>query len=262
MNRRSFLISSAGAIGASAFSSRLLAASAPARDPLIAELIRANDDAVTSYLARQERRPGHRWVGGIPDATGIYMARPTAQMVVTLACAAISRESAHYQADALVEPMRLAARCLRVLQHDDGTTDYPATNFHSTPDTAFTMDAVGPAIELLRAAQWAPLDPVLTELSAFARKAGEALATGGVHTPNHRWVVCAALARLNALFPDAKYVARIDQWLAEGVDLDPDGQFTEKSTSVYSPWSTTRCSPSRVSSTGPPCSRPCAGTSR
>jgi hypothetical protein len=58
---------------------------------------------------------------------------------------------------------------------------------------------------------------------------GDALATGGVHTPNHRWVVCSALARINALFPAARYVNRIDDWLGEGIYQDADGLFPERS---------------------------------
>jgi hypothetical protein len=49
-----------------------------------------------------------------------------------------------------------------------------------------------------------------------------------------------ALSRINALFPSQKYLNRINQWLAEGIDIDADGQFTERSTSVYSPL-TDRC---------------------
>lgn len=58
---------------------------------------------------------------------------------------------------------------------------------------------------------------------------------GGAHTANHRWVICSALARLNSFFPSRALVDRIETWLNEGVDLDPDGQYTEKSVGAYSP---------------------------
>jgi hypothetical protein len=204
-------------------------------DALVRDLVRANDAALPALLARQERRPDHRWRGGVPNEFQVHGARHTAHFVEALACAWSARDSRYFHSAELVEPLRLAVRYLRAAQHDDGTTDLPETNFHSPPDTAFCLEVLCPAYRLLRDSGEAALDAVAAELAIFIRKAGDALATGGVHTPNHRWVVCGGLASINALFPEPRLVARIDQWLAEGIDLDPDGQFTEKSTSVYSP---------------------------
>src|SRR5690606_29064032 len=75
----------------------------------------------------------------------------------------------------------------------------------------------------------------MSKLQQFLQRAGKCLLVGGIHTANHRWVVSSALARLNSFFPDKKFVSRIDEWLAEGIDMDPDGQYHERSASIYSP---------------------------
>lgn len=204
-------------------------------DPILGDLMRANDALVTGYLPRQERRSGHANLGGFPNEYGLHGVHDTAGFVSAAVCAACAPGSTFFQSSALVEPLQLAARHLLQAQHEDGTIDLQTTNFRSPPDTAFVIELVAPAAVLAGRARWAPLDAVLRDLRTFIVKAGGALATGGIHTPNHRWVVCAALARVHALAPDPSYVARVDQWLDEGIDIDPDGQYTERSTSVYSP---------------------------
>lgn len=203
-------------------------------DTLVADLVRLHDDRVRSWLARQERRPG-RWLGCLMDDYGLPSPGGTAQMLAGLVAAAVSPSSAFHHDSALAEAATLAGAGLLRAQHDDGTIDLLATNFHSPPDTAFALEPVTAARTILHRHPWAPLAPLQAALDAFMRRAGEALLSGGVHTPNHRWVAAAALARLQALTPDPRYLARIDQWLAETIDIDPDGQYTERSTTVYSP---------------------------
>src|SRR5206468_64287 len=125
-----------------------------------------------------------------------------------------------------------ASAILLGVQHPDGTID--SGNLNSPPDTGFVVETVSTALAVLRRNGDLRLSPVQDRLGAFLRAAGEALVAGGVHTPNHRWVVCSALARIHSLFPAAKYVNRIDEWLGEGVYIDSDGQFEERSTGIYS----------------------------
>lgn len=234
MNRREFLVSSAAATSLAALGARAADAGLP-QDDFLRELVRANDARIPDLLARQERRTGHRWLGGMPNANGIFSAGGAAGLVASLANAACGPDSAYFRSANLVEPLQLAVNHLLAIQHEDGTIDLPETNFHSPPDTAFCLEALCPAYVLLSTSPEPALTAVAGDLGRFIRQAGAGLVTGGVHTPNHRWVVCAALAWVHSLFPDPRYVRRIDEWLAETIDIDPDGQFTEKSTSVYSP---------------------------
>ena len=236
MNRRDFLLTSTVTAASLALGARAAspAAPGPASD-LLRELIRANDAQIPALLARQERTPGHRWLGGLINPYGLHTVHATSGFISALSCAACAPDSKYFNSVEFIEPLRLAFAYLLIAQHADGTVDYFETNFHSNPDTAFLIEAVAPAYALLRASQNPALVALATDLGTFIKRGGDGLITGGLHTPNHRWVVCAALAWTHSFFPDARYVARVDQWLAETIDLDPDGQYTEKSTTVYSP---------------------------
>ena len=239
MKRRRFLgMAGAGAAGAGLAGRRSRSDGNPAASPepdLLARLVRANDARIPALLDRQEMGASHPWLGAVRDEHGIHSAGGTAGLVPAFLAALASPGSRFHGSPEIGARLALAARALLSLQHADGTVDLHTTNFHSPPDTAFALEPVCVSLSVIRRTPPAVPAQAVSDLERFARKAGDALIVGGIHTPNHRWVVCAALARLHGLFPDPRSVARVDEWLAEGIDIDADGQFSERSTSVYSP---------------------------
>lgn len=112
-----------------------------------------------------------------------------------------------------------------------GGTFVGGDNVLSPPDSAFTVNDVCDALELLAPYRASvPAAAVLADdLDRIVHRATPVLLTGGVHTPNHRWEVSAALARIHRLHPAPALVERIDQWLAERADIDDDGLWSERS---------------------------------
>ncbi len=235
MNRRDFILTSTAAASLAQISLPSAIAGQPSSSALVLEMIRANDAQIPSLLALPEREATHPSRGGVRNGHGIYTAGGTAGVISALVCAVTAPASTYYKSSELIEPLHLAARYMLTAQYDDGTIDLYSTNFRSPPDTAFVIEVMAPVCVMLRASAQPALQAVTADVEKFILRAADALVVGGIHTPNHRWVVCAALAWANSLFPNPKYVARVDQWLAETIDLDPDGQYTEKSTTVYSP---------------------------
>jgi len=233
--RRDFLRHSASlAILSTLFPERSRAAEDQATREVIARLTAANDAKIPKSLARQEKQVDHRWVGASVGGDGIHWVQGTTDLISTLCCGICGSGSTFFQSEAIVDPLRLAVGYLLRAQHADGTIDLHTSNFASPPDTAFAIDRVYPAYRLLVASSLPALKEIASDLGTFIQRAAAAVAVGGVHTPNHRWVACAALAQANALFPRQAYVDRADAWLAETIDIDPDGQYTEKSTLAYS----------------------------
>ena len=193
------------------------------------------DQLVDTYAGKQNLNPQSPFFGGFPSQHRIYHVGAAAQYGMSMVAAFVDPKSAHHHSERFAESIQLAAKFLEKMQHDDGTIDLLSTNFHSPPDTAFVVRPVAMSLRLIQRFQPNALPEFQEIANRFLVRAGNALTVGGIHTPNHRWVVCRALALLNSLIPNMEYVERIDRWLLEGIDIDADGQYTEKSVAGYSP---------------------------
>jgi hypothetical protein len=200
----------------------------------LVRMIRKNDANLGNLLPRLVEDRDDPDVGGVLDANGMPSPHAATAFLKTGGCALVCPESVHYADEAMVEKMGHAARFLLSLQHSDGTIDLLSTNFHSTPDTGFIVKWLSPVWRLLEGSAVPGKDRITQPLKQFLLQAGEALKVGGIHTPNHRWVVCSALAELYKIKQDPAYLARAERWLSEGIDMDADGQYEEKSSYIYS----------------------------
>jgi hypothetical protein len=202
---------------------------------LLAQLTKLNDDNIPKALSRQVMEKSSRYYGAVYDADSVLSPIGTAGLIQTLMCGYVSRDSKFYKSRQILDKMTAASGALLNFQHDDGTIDLLTTNFHSTPDLAFTIFPLALSYSILLQNKHLNFQGLPTLLKEYMLKAGTALSVGGIHTPNHRWVVCGALAWLNDFFPNPLYRKRVEQWLAERIDLDPDGQYHERSTAIYTP---------------------------
>jgi hypothetical protein len=195
-------------------------------------MVARHDERVEALLERQIVDAANPDAGGYPDAWEIVAPQSGGGAVAVLSAAYHCAASRYHRDAELRRRILLAAGFLNRKQLPGGNIDLLTTNFNSPPDTGFVVHNVAPAAILAQRAGDAEL---VSALLPFLSKAGAAMAVGGVHTPNHRWVVCAALALIHHLEQNNRYVRRIDQWLAEGIDIDADGLYTERSPLVYSP---------------------------
>ncbi|CAG5003874.1 hypothetical protein DYBT9275_03248 [Dyadobacter sp. CECT 9275] len=238
MNRRKFIALSTVStctFSMTRFSSKTLQ-SDPGKIPgWLVELIKTNDKGLESLLGYQITDQTDINFGGVKDYQDILNPHSTAAIIQAGACSLFSDSSEFYNSARVIDALAAAAGYLVKTQHSDGTIDLLSTNFHSTPDTGFLVKRLSNSYSLLSKANPPGVEKILVPLKKFLQKGGEALISGGIHTPNHRWVVSAALTKLNGLWPDPRYVERAEQWLGEHLDIDADGQFNEKSTFIYSP---------------------------
>jgi hypothetical protein len=190
--------------------------------PLDHEFVRAVARAADRLAAPLAAGPDEE-PAGVPH-------RGLARRVKTLVAAYRSPGSALHGSRQAIAATMTHLRALRAVQTPTGLFA-GGDNVQSPPDSAFTVNDVCDAY-VLAAGAGPELRDVTAALAEIAGAASGSLLTGGVHTPNHRWELCAALARLHRSFPDDRLLDRVAEWLAEGVDIDAEGLYSERS-AVY-----------------------------
>ncbi len=195
-------------------------------EALLKRLITQNDLSVSRSLTSGNRMPGGMYFRSL----GEEFAAHTASY-----CQAGSQ---YYRSDKVLPRMDAILASLIQSQYPNGMLD-SGGNRQSPPDTAFLMDHLCPAAKVLQKDGSHAVQQILETLRIFLTKVGEGLKTGGVHTPNHRWEVASALAQLHSIINDGGYVERIDEWLDEGIDINDDGNYSERSRiyAVVADWS-------------------------
>ena len=153
--------------------------------------------------------------------------RALAQSALRLVSAYVNPRGQNHHSAALLGPLNTLLDALGDRQNPSGL--YDIGNLDSPPDTSFVISDLGIGYELLRNDDQSVTEAARQKYAAIMRRSARSLAEGGVHTPNHRWEICKALAHIHHLWPSRLLIARINDWLGEGIDQDAEGEYSERS---------------------------------
>ena len=198
--------------------------------PLVGEL----DQQVAGVLTRQVLDAENPYCGGFMDGDRLVGSQ-SISAVASLGYAYLLAESRHYRSEEFLQRILLAAEFARRHRKPSGCFDLLTTNFDSAPDTGFVVQAIAPVVFAARqqAADDAGAAAIAEALGELIQTGAPGMVAGGFHTPNHRWVLVAALAQAQALYPELEVSTTVDAYLGEGIDINADGEYSERSTGVY-----------------------------
>ncbi len=201
-------------------------------------MIHSAEKRVDHFLSIQVTEEGDAFYGGMKQP--ILDVKPTIYAMAEAASVYLNENSRYYKSETLKTAMEAALIFIRNCQREDGSFDYPSCNFKSAPDTSFCFKRLIAAYRLfLKYSKEGELVNLKKGCRSVLLKALRALYTGGFHTPNHRWAITAALMQGANLVKEEEpelsemLTQRAQQYLAEGIDGNDEGEYAERSTGNY-----------------------------
>ena len=205
----------------------------------MAHLLKGAEYRTKQFIGSQVKDPSSRQYGGMGG--DIWEAKPTIYALSSALAVYFHEDSCFYKSEKLYQAVNLALDFIARIQREDGSFDYPSCNFKSAADTSFCFKRLIAAYRLLVKYGDSSDEEIIVlkeKYITIMHRALEAIREGGFHTPNHRWGIAAALLQGANLFAKEEEFAaglknRAEQYLAEGIDGDEDGEYAERSTGNY-----------------------------
>lgn len=199
-------------------------------------ILASTEKAAERFLKIQVKDATRKDFGGTKET--LLDVKPTVYQIMNVISVYLYKGSRYYKDDTLIAPIKHAYDFVERELRPDGTLDYPSCNFASAPDTSFCLKQIIPAYQLfLKYTNEDELVELKEQLRRIIRRALIGVKKGGFHTPNHRWAICAALMQGYEMFKGEpisdEFKTRADQYLAEGIDGNEDGEYAERSTGGY-----------------------------
>lgn len=199
-------------------------------------LVKLTDKIVPTVLSLQNREPEDPEYGMflLPEK-GFGEPGNCGNCADLLLSAYYAPESAYYRDPEMLSAAERYLDALLRTQNPDGTIDLRETNYHDATCAGFTVQVLGYTWRMLEkcGGNSAPETAIRQKLRLFLERAACGMCTGGFHTPNHRWVLSSALSLCFNILGDEECRRQISLYLAEGIDCDENGEFTERSAGIY-----------------------------
>ncbi|MFC3803019.1 hypothetical protein [Cohnella sp. GCM10012308] len=191
---------------------------------------------IAELVRLQEARLAEEWTLIEAEKRSLRKKRVQGRELSRLTLLAVlycQQHSRYYRDPAVLAALEDTADELLGIQLPSGNVSLYNCNIDSPPDTAFTSHLAALVAQLLLKDAGQEAAKATNAVLTFLRRASPALLEGGIHTPNHRWVMASALAKMEELFGGAAYRERAFEFLNEGLDITDYGEWTERSNSIY-----------------------------
>jgi hypothetical protein len=196
-------------------------------------LIQDTEKRTDSFLVLQNQNSGSPDYGSVNTDYGYPDPKPTAFQASAALSVYLNAESRYHKDPRILAAFDAALGYMEKKQNADGTFDYTPCNFQSPPDTAFILNRTVVTYDLLQAQGTSETARFVPRIVKILEKAGHGLATGGFHTPNHRWAISACLSSIARITGNPWFASQADQYLKEGIDGNADGEYAERSAGGY-----------------------------